>query len=63
MDLQQVIQILKTEKECVERQDTPKCNHDCYDCDLLLPTEDVLEAYNTAIMLLSETGILEDDLR
>jgi len=45
-------EILRIEKECVERQDTPRCNRDtngCQCCDLIQKTEDVLEAYNTAI--------------
>lgn len=50
MNIQEVVDILKTEKECVERQGTLACpNRDCENCDLLLPTEDVLKAYTLAI--------------
>lgn len=50
MQMQRVVDILRTEKECVERQGTPKCpNRECGKCDLLLPTEEVLQAYTLAI--------------
>ena len=50
IDLHQVVNILRTEKECVGRQDTTACpNRDCANCDLLLPTEEVLQAYTAAI--------------
>lgn len=47
------IDILKTERECVERQGTVACpNRDCANCDLLRLTEDVLNAYDIAIKVL-----------
>lgn len=50
MTLKEVVDILKTERQCVERQDQPlACDRDCAHCDLLLPTEDVLKAYSMAI--------------
>lgn len=48
MNMQRVVDILKTEKECVSRQDKPfgeACDRDCSKCDLVLPTKDVLKAY------------------
>ena len=50
---ERVLQILKTELECVNRQGTPKCNRDCLNCDLLLPAKDVREAYETSIKVLT----------
>ena len=50
--IKQIVDILATEYECVTRQDTPKCNRDCKNCDLLKPTEDVLRAYEAAITIL-----------
>ena len=47
--------VIKFEKACVLRQDTPRCNRDCKKCDLLLPTEDVLTAYGMAIKALEQT--------
>lgn len=50
MNMTRVVDILKTEKECVERQGTLACpNRDCSICDLLLPTDEVLKAYTLAI--------------
>lgn len=49
MNMQRVVDILKVEKKCVERQDAVYCNRLCNHCDLCLPTEDVLQAYTLAI--------------
>lgn len=52
MNMQRVVEVLRNEKECVVRQDTDKCNRDscgCHMCDLILDTEDVLQAYTLAI--------------
>ena len=55
MNIEKAIAILETEKECVERQGTMACpNRDCVNCDLLLPTDDVIEAYEIAIKDLKE---------
>lgn len=51
--------VIKFEKACVLRQDTPRCNRDCKKCDLLLPTEDVLTAYDMAIKALEKEPILD----
>ena len=63
MNMNRVVEILRTEKECVERQDTPKCNRDCGNCDLLLPTEEVKQAYTLAIGCIEGTQSLLDELR
>lgn len=49
MNIDKVIEILKTEKECVSRNNGNNCNRDCKNCDLLLPAEDILKAYILAI--------------
>ena len=50
MNMTRVSEILKIEKECVERQGTMACpNRDCENCDLLLPTDEVIKAYTLAI--------------
>lgn len=63
MNMNRVVEILRTEKECVERQDTPKCNRDCGNCDLLLPTEEVKQAYTLAIGCIEGTQSLLDEIR
>lgn len=51
-DAEKIIKVLKTEKKCVERQEIPfGCSHVCNKCDLLLPTEDVIGAYEISIDL------------
>lgn len=53
MNMQRVVDILKTEKECVERAGTATpnkaCNHECSECDLLLDDTEILQAYTLAI--------------
>lgn len=63
MNMNRVTEILKIEKECVERQDTPQCNRDCGNCDLLLPTEEVKQAYTLAIGCIEGTQSLLDKIR
>lgn len=53
MKLQKVIDILKTEKKCVERAGTSTmnrgCDRNCADCDLVLDDKEILTAYKIAI--------------
>lgn len=51
--------VIKFEKACVMRQEGNGCDRKCERCVLLLPTEDVIEAYNKAIEVF-ETGTLTD---
>lgn len=60
MNINEAINVLKAEKECVLRQDTPKCNRDtcgCQCCDLVQDTETVLEAYDMAIEALERDPV------
>ena len=52
-DLEKVVGVLKTERECVRRQIHPGCDRQCLKCDLVLPDSLVLEAYDAAIDLVS----------
>lgn len=55
MKTSKVLEIMINEQECVMRQDTPDCCRDecgCQCCDLLLDTDEVIEAYNEVIKLL-----------
>ena len=54
MTVKEAAGAIKFEKACVLRQDTPQCHRDCKKCDLLLPTENVLTAYDMAIEALSQ---------
>ena len=44
--IDKVIEVLKVEMECVKRE---YCDRHCENCDLLMKTEDVIEAYNNAL--------------
>jgi len=46
--LDEIIEILENEKECVIR--ARECDRDCAKCDLVRPEEDILEAYECAIL-------------
>lgn len=49
MEIQQAIKIMKTEAECVSRNDGKNCDRDCGKCDLLLAVSEILEAYQVVI--------------
>lgn len=50
--LEQVIATLKTERECVLRNEHNLCNRDCLTCDLALPTKQVVDSYDCSIDIL-----------
>lgn len=56
-----IIQVLAAERDCILRQDTPKCNHDCYNCDLLLPTQKIIDVYNDLILHFTEKKLNDDE--
>ena len=56
MTNERVIEVLKTEKKCVLRN-IRGCSRECEKCDLVLPDEEVLTAYDMAIEALKN----EDD--
>lgn len=62
MNMNEVVAILKNEKKCVERQEQmpfgQSCNRECANCDLVLPTDDVLKAYTLAIGCIE--GMIEE---
>ena len=55
MTKEQIIKVMKNERECVLRQGSRACrrNQDpirgCYGCDLLLDDYDIVEAYDQVI--------------
>ena len=48
----EAIVVIETEKKCVARANI--CDRDCAHCDLVLPEEDILLAYDMAIMALTD---------
>ena len=57
MDKNEVIHILEIERECISRD----CNRNCGQCDLVQEQETLLDAYNSAISLLSINPEDKDD--
>lgn len=51
MTEKEAIEVIKTEKKCVLRN-MRGCNRDCAHCDLVLPEDDILLAYDMAIRAL-----------
>ena len=45
-NIQKAIEVIEAEKTCVSRQE---CDRDCGKCDLTMETNDILDAYETAI--------------
>lgn len=59
MDRKECIRLLKIERECVLRQDTPKCQRrgssdTCFGCDLCQESNKIVEMYNSVIDFLTE---------
>lgn len=50
--LSNTVAVLETEKTCVE-QNIKGCDRDCANCDLVLPDQKILDAYDHAIGLLT----------
>lgn len=49
MTNEQILKVLKNERECIARQGTHKCNRWCGECDLCLPDNEILEVYDFLI--------------
>ena len=55
MYINEVINVLENEKECVKRN-IAGCDRDCINCDLVMLDETILKAYDTAINILNTYG-------
>ena len=58
MKLRRAIEIIDTEITCVKRNECNMCDRKCENCDLVLPTEDVLTALRKARNALAYIGNL-----
>ena len=52
--------VMEIERECVQRASNHLCDRECEGCDLVLPDDIVLNAYDTVIAMLKRQ---EDDLK
>ena len=57
MTNERAIEIIQTEKKCVDRANI--CDRDCANCHLVLPEEEILTAYDMAIMALTECAHID----
>lgn len=48
MNTEQILKVLKNERECIKRQNG-KCDRNCKECDLCLPDSEILEVYDFLI--------------
>ncbi len=70
MDIQQILKVLKNERECIKRQSeyatpksfVPKCDRDCANCDLCLPDDEILEVYDHLIKIVECEAIQIADI-
>lgn len=56
MNTEQILKVLKNERECIARQNG-KCDRDCAKCDLSLPDDEILEVYDFLINAYSATEV------
>ena len=56
MNTDQILKVLKNERECITRQNG-KCDRNCKDCDLCLPDDEILEVYDFLINSYSMTEV------
>ena len=56
MNTEQILKVLKNERECIARQNG-KCDRNCAKCDLVLPDTEILEVYDFLIEAYSITEV------
>lgn len=61
MTIERVIEVIKHERECVIRNINNECDRDCAKCDLLLPDNDIICAYDYSLNLLNELKASEKE--
>ncbi len=62
MKNEQILKVLKNERECIKRQGTDKCDRDCANCDLCLPDDEILEVYDHLIQIIENEAIQIADI-
>ena len=53
MNLVRALELIKIEKQCIERNKKQQCDRQCEACDLVQKTNDLLEAYEAIIDFVS----------
>ena len=52
MTIQRIHDIMKNELRCVQRNELKECDRDCSKCDLLMDTDEIIQAYNDVLKIL-----------
>ncbi len=52
MDLIKTHEIMENELRCVQRASVNACDRDCKHCDLLMDTDEIIQAYGMVITML-----------
>lgn len=53
-----VLKVIETERKCVIRNTIGGCDRDCAKCDLLLPTNDIIHAYDNVITMIQNLRMM-----
>ncbi len=57
MNTEQILKVLKNERECIKRRCDLNLKRNCMECDLCLPDEEILEVYDFLINAYSMTEV------
>ena len=61
MELKDLLKVMQNERACILRARERNCNQNhCIDCDLVMPDNVLLNAYDTVIELIKS---IDDDLK
>lgn len=52
MTIQRIHDIMENELQCVQRNELKECDRDCGKCDLLMDTDEIIQAYNDVLKIL-----------
>ena len=52
MTIQRIHDIMENELRCVQRAAVNACDRNCKECDLLMDTDEIIQAYNDVLKIL-----------
>ena len=62
MNIEQILKVLKNERECIKRRCDLNLKRNCMECDLHLPDDEILEVYDHLIRLCENKAIIIADI-
>ena len=57
MNTEQILKVLKNERECIKRRCDLNLKRNCLECDLCLPDDEILEVYDHLIKIIENEAI------